>query len=175
MTIDDAKAAVNEVTEALLTQLDGVAERLRSDPGIVGAIFVSGKTNGFVVGEDIHGVRGLRFASDGERYARRFAGHMSRLSSIHKPLVAAIHGPALGAGFELALACDAIVASDDAATRVGFPEVRWGLLPVGNGLLRAARRAGLRAALSIGRAARRCPVRRPRGSASSTRSALGRR
>ena len=56
------------------------------------------------------------------------------------PVVAAIHGFCLGGGLELALACDVRVAQADA--RLGFPEVRLGLLPGGGGTQRAPRLVG---------------------------------
>src|SRR5207237_7329914 len=60
------------------------------------------------------------------------------------------HGPALGGGFELALACTATVASDDKKTILGLPEVKLGLMPAANGLIRVAERAGLRVAIDVG-------------------------
>ncbi len=55
-----------------------------------------------------------------------------------KPMIAAIEGGALGGGFEMALACDLIVAAQDA--RMGLPEVRFNLVAMGGGLLRLPRR-----------------------------------
>lgn len=52
----------------------------------------------------------------------------------HKPIIAAVQGAALGGGFEIALACDLVVAAETA--RFGLPEVRRGLLASGGGLLR---------------------------------------
>jgi 3-hydroxyacyl-CoA dehydrogenase/enoyl-CoA hydratase/3-hydroxybutyryl-CoA epimerase len=74
---------------------------------------------------------------------------MRRIETLHKPVVAAVHGAVLGGGFELALACHAVVASDDRATRLGLPEVHLGLLPAANGMLRVADRAGLRVAIDL--------------------------
>jgi len=59
-------------------------------------------------------------------------------ATVKKPLVAAVEGWALGGGFELALACDLIVASQDA--RFGFPEVTRGLVPSEGGLIRLPHR-----------------------------------
>ena len=65
-------------------------------------------------------------------------------------MVACVHGSALGGGFELALACTATVATDDPKTVLGLPEVKLGLMPAANGLLRVAERAGLRVAIDLG-------------------------
>jgi enoyl-CoA hydratase/carnithine racemase len=150
VTLDDASAATNVFTGAFASQLDGVRERLRSDAHIVGAVLVSGKPAIFVVGRDIEALQRLRLARDAAQMARGFARGLERLRGLGKPVVAAVHGAALGAGFELALACTGIVASDDATTTFGLPEVHLGLLPAANGLLRVAERSGLRTALDLG-------------------------
>ena len=65
------------------------------------------------------------------------------------PVVAAIHGACLGGGLEVALACRYRVASDDAKTVVGLPEVMLGLIPGAGGTQRLPRLIGLRAALDL--------------------------
>ena len=154
VTIDDGSrgegASLNTITRAFMSQLSGLVERLRDDPGIVAAVLTSGKEESFVVGANIQMLQKLRFAADGERMSLELARGFSRLRTLGKPVVAAIHGQALGGGFELALACTAIVLSDDRATAVGLPEVKLGLLSGGNGLLRLAERAGLQVALDLG-------------------------
>jgi 3-hydroxyacyl-CoA dehydrogenase len=64
-----------------------------------------------------------------------------------KPVVAAIHGTALGGGFELALACHARVMARQA--KIGLPEVKLGLLPGAGGTQRTPRLAGMLAALDL--------------------------
>jgi 3-hydroxyacyl-CoA dehydrogenase/enoyl-CoA hydratase/3-hydroxybutyryl-CoA epimerase len=66
-----------------------------------------------------------------------------------KPVVAAINGHALGGGLELALACHARFAIDDARLKIGQPEVKLGLLPGGGGTVRLARLVGIQQALQI--------------------------
>jgi 3-hydroxyacyl-CoA dehydrogenase/enoyl-CoA hydratase/3-hydroxybutyryl-CoA epimerase len=75
---------------------------------------------------------------------------MNKLEALDKPVVAAIHGAALGGGLELALACTARVVTDDPKTQLGLPEVQLGLLPGANGLQRLARLVGLQDALDMG-------------------------
>jgi 3-hydroxyacyl-CoA dehydrogenase/enoyl-CoA hydratase/3-hydroxybutyryl-CoA epimerase len=77
-------------------------------------------------------------------------GHaLRKLEGLRKPVVAAVHGRVLGGGFELALACHAIVASDDTDTCLALPEVHVGMMCAGNGTLRVASRAGLRVAIDL--------------------------
>ena len=62
---------------------------------------------------------------------------MNRIAALQIPTVAAIHGAAVGGGYELCLACDYRIASPDHATKIGLPETKIGLLP-GVGRLDAA-------------------------------------
>ncbi|HEY9618692.1 MAG TPA: enoyl-CoA hydratase-related protein, partial [Microcoleaceae cyanobacterium] len=68
---------------------------------------------------------------------------VQRIYYFHKPIVAAVHGRALGGGCELAMACPHVVA--DAETYIGLVELSVGLIPAGGGLMRMARWIGNRA------------------------------
>src|SRR5690606_32968929 len=81
-------------------------------------------------------------AREGQRIFRR-------IELLPVPSVAAIHGVCLGGGTEMALACDARLASDSPATRIGLPEVRLGIIPGFGGTVRLPRLIGLRAALDL--------------------------
>ena len=127
---------------------------------------MSGK-NGFVAGADIDMLTQVRFAQDAERRPASSRAACSASPSIAKPVIAAIHGAALGGGFELALACHALVLTCDPTTVVGLPEVELGLLPAANGLFRIAESAGLAVALDLGLSGKHLradegPVARPR-------------
>ncbi|MDB4935157.1 MAG: Enoyl-CoA hydratase, partial [Labilithrix sp.] len=92
----------------------------------------------------------LRFSKDAEDASLEVGKRFARIAASAKPVVACVHGAALGGGFELALACTAAVATDDPKTALGLPEVKLGLMPAANGLLRVAQRAGLRVAIDLG-------------------------
>jgi 3-hydroxyacyl-CoA dehydrogenase/enoyl-CoA hydratase/3-hydroxybutyryl-CoA epimerase len=139
----------NTITPAFGAQLDAVIDRVEQDASIAAAVVVSGKPDSFVVGANIGMLKSVKFATDAERLALLSAKTMRRLEALKKPVVAAVHGAALGGGFELALACHSIVATDDTKTLLGLPEVQLGLCAAGNGMLRAAQRAGLRAAIDL--------------------------
>ena len=80
-----------------------------------------------------------------------FAGLVER--EVSKPIIAAINGPALAGGFEIALACDFVVASEDAV--FGLPEVQRGLLAAAGGPVRLAAR--IRARITAGTCSRPAP------------------
>jgi 3-hydroxyacyl-CoA dehydrogenase/enoyl-CoA hydratase/3-hydroxybutyryl-CoA epimerase len=71
--------------------------------------------------------------------SRRLTLLYRRLETCGKPFVAAVGGVCLGGAFELALACHYRVVADDAATRVGLPEVKVGLFPGAGGTQRVSR------------------------------------
>src|SRR5581483_4264940 len=74
---------------------------------------------------------------------------MNRLAALPIPTVAAIHGAAVGGGYEVCLACDYRVASTDRSTKIGLPETQLGLLPAWGGATRLPRLIGLPAALDL--------------------------
>ena len=139
----------NTITPAFGAQLDGVIDRVEQDASIAAAVVVSGKAESFVVGANIGMLKAIKFATDAERLALQAAKTMRRLQALKKPVVAAVHGAALGGGFELALACHCIVATEDPKTVLGLPEVQLGLCAAGNGMMRLTQRAGLRAAIEL--------------------------
>ena len=117
--------AVNTATaEALAAALDELDER---DDLVLGVLTGAGGT--FCAGMD------LKAFLAGERPVipgRGFAGLVEHPPA--KPLIAAVEGAAVAGGFEIALACDLIVAADNAV--FGLPEVKRGLVATGGGLLR---------------------------------------
>lgn len=84
--------------------------------------------------------------------ASGFGGLTSRFD-LDKPVIAAVNGLALGGGFELALACDLVVADESA--EFALPEVNVGLAALAGGLQRLPRQIGLKAAMGIALTGRR--------------------
>lgn len=150
VTIDDPQAPHNTITPAFAAALCDELDALEQSPKVNAIVVRSGKADSFLVGANIEFVRALRFAKDAEDVSREIATRLARIARSKKPIVACAHGPVLGGGFELTLACTATVASDDPKTVFGLPEVKLGLVPAGNGLLRIAQRAGLRTAIDLG-------------------------
>jgi enoyl-CoA hydratase len=108
----------------------------------VRVLVLTGAGGFFSAGMDLKGfVAGEMPVADG----RGFGGIVERPPL--KPVIAAVEGYALAGGFELALACDLIVASD--AARFGLPEVRRGLMAAAGGLLRLPQRIPYHLAMEI--------------------------
>ncbi len=150
LVLDDPEASVNTLTQAFGEQLAALLDTIESNDSILGVVVSSAKKQSFIVGANIQMVAAIKFAQEAERGAADLAQLFGRIKASKKIFVAAIDGPALGGGFEFALACHAIILSDSPKTMVALPEVQLGLLPGANGLLRVAERADVRVALDLG-------------------------
>ena len=115
------------------------------DPAIA-AIVVMGASRMFMAGADIS-------EFDGPIRDPQMPAVIAAIEDCAKPVVAAMSGAALGAGFELALACDARIATEDAV--LGLPEVLLGVIPGAGGTQRLPRLIGISRAINlIGRGSR---------------------
>jgi enoyl-CoA hydratase len=114
---------LNLFEPALITALRTTFETLTRDASIRAAV-LTGRGRAFAAGMNVHVLRGLDAAS-----ARTLISELcAAIDAVHRapfPVLAAVHGACLGAGFELALACDLRVAAADAS--FGLPEVRVGV------------------------------------------------
>ena len=151
VTIDESREPQSILTAGFRAQLGAAISRIEEDASVAAVVvLLSGRAQRVLVGETLKFLTSIKFATDAERMASELGQVLRRLETLRKPVVAAVHGSALGGGFEIALGCHAIVASSDAKTALGLPAVRIGLIPPANGLLRVAARAGLRVATDLG-------------------------
>jgi 3-hydroxyacyl-CoA dehydrogenase/enoyl-CoA hydratase/3-hydroxybutyryl-CoA epimerase len=150
LTLDDPGETHNTITPQLGAELAAALDAADADGRVRAIVLRSEKKDSFLVGANIDYLRTIRFAKDAEEASLEVGRRFARIASSRKPVVACVHGSALGGGFELALACTATVATDDPKTALGLPEVKLGLMPAANGLLRVAERAGLRVAIDLG-------------------------
>jgi enoyl-CoA hydratase/carnithine racemase len=133
----------NALSPELMEELASICERWDEDPG-VRCIVIAGGDDWFAAGADIRVMAERSFA---EALTSPTARFWPRLAAIRTPLVAAVSGYALGGGCELALACDMIVASEEA--QFGQPEILLGIIPGGGGTQRLARVMGKQRAMEL--------------------------
>ncbi len=112
----------------------------------VGAMILTGTGKGFIAGADISEYHCASQASF-ESYQSLSRSVFTALERTPKLTVAAVNGYALGGGFEIALCCDVIFASDLA--KFGLPEIKLGLIPGGGGTQRLTRAVGRRFAKEV--------------------------
>jgi enoyl-CoA hydratase len=132
--------ALNALNAATLDDLLAAATELADNPDIKVVIVTGQGDKAFVAGADIQEMQPMN-PMQGMAFSQKGHMAMSFLERMNKPVIAAVNGYALGGGFELALSCDIIYASEKA--RVGFPEVTLGILPGFGGTQRTARLAGI--------------------------------
>ena len=114
-----------------------------------GLVIASGKKNQYVAGADLSLLRGGTPQSDIEKASRSMQRVLNDLAALPFVTVAAINGPALGGGLEIALACDTRIAADAPNVRLGLTETRLGLIPAAGGTQRLPRLIGLPRALDM--------------------------
>jgi 3-hydroxyacyl-CoA dehydrogenase len=127
---------VNALAPGIREELLTGVERANADPDIVG-IVVTGRGTTFVAGADIRSFDAIATRDASLERSRRMHKLLDALEDSARPIVAAIRGPALGAGLELAMACHYRIAAPDA--RLGQPEVTLGLIPGAGGTQRLPR------------------------------------
>ena len=124
-------------------ELAKVFDEFAADPELWVAI-LTGAGRGFCAGNDLkHQATGGDMSGQPET---GFAGLTSRFD-LAKPVIAAVNGVAMGGGFEIALACDLIVASEDAT--FALPEPRVGLAALAGGIHRLPRQIGPKNAMGM--------------------------
>jgi 3-hydroxyacyl-CoA dehydrogenase / enoyl-CoA hydratase / 3-hydroxybutyryl-CoA epimerase len=149
VTVDRPGEAVNTLGASLIGELEGIFLRVDDDQLIKGMVLASGKPDSFIAGADIEEFRNVQSAVEAERMSRMGQDVLVRLERLRVPVVAAIHGPCLGGGLEMALACRYRVCTEDAKTAFAAPEVQLGIIPGMGGTQRLPRRVGLQAALDM--------------------------
>ncbi len=142
LRFDRPESGANIFDAATLNDLDEHVDAIEKDRSLRGLIITSAKKSIFVAGADLQTL--LRQAQTGE--LRDFIANgqriFNRVAALKIPTVAAINGASAGGGYEIALACDYRVASDEPATVIGLPETTLGLVPAWGGCTRLPRLIG---------------------------------
>lgn len=137
--------AVNPLTSR---ELENAFDEFSEDPEAWVCIVTGAGDRGFCVGNDLkfHAENFAKMPELNAQLKRGFAGITERYDCF-KPMIAAVNGMALGGGFEIALACDIIVASENAA--FGLPEPRVGLMALAGGVHRLSRQIPYHVAMGM--------------------------
>jgi len=142
LTFDRPDSGANIFDAATLDELNEHLDAVENDTSIRGLIITSAKKSIFVAGADLKTLLQATKTGEMRGFIERGQQVFNRLANLKIPTVAAVHGASAGGGYEVALACDYRVASDDPATRIGLPETGLGLLPAWGGCTRLPRLIG---------------------------------
>lgn len=132
---------VNGLGHELRSGLDAALLKAQEDSGVE-AVIIHGAGKMFCGGADIR-----QFGTSKAGAEPTLRSIASRIASMSKPVIAAIHSMALGGGLELAMACHFRIAAR--GSKLGLPEVKLGLLPGGGGTQRLPRLVGIEMALQM--------------------------
>ncbi len=162
VTVDDGVAlvlmdkqgeALNTLDPSLFEDVTGIIDQLENDHAVRAVVLASRKPEGFLAGANIRWFETLRSADEATSLLREGQAVFNRIEELHtkhgKPVVAAIHGPALGGGLEYALTASARIVTDSPKTQLGQPEVQLGILPAVGGTQRLPGLIGIANALDL--------------------------
>jgi crotonobetainyl-CoA hydratase len=128
---------VNAIDTATSRELATAFATLRDDPDLRVGIITGGGERFFSAGWDLKAAASGAEDAESDHGPGGFAG-LTEMFDLDRPVIAAVNGLAVGGGFELALACDLIVAADHA--EFFLPEVTLGMIPDAGGVLRLPQR-----------------------------------
>jgi enoyl-CoA hydratase len=144
LVVLDRPEVLNALSFGLLAELVAALEDLDIDDAVRAIVVTGAGDRAFAAGADI---KEMADASPEWLADRGGFGRWDELRMIRKPIIAAVRGFALGGGCELALACDLVVAGEDA--QFGQPEIRIGVMPGAGGTQRLTRAIGKARAMDL--------------------------
>ncbi|MEM6567246.1 MAG: 3-hydroxyacyl-CoA dehydrogenase NAD-binding domain-containing protein [Planctomycetota bacterium] len=131
----------------MLRDLDAAFTELEGDAAIEGVVLTGRRPDQFLAGADVEAIAQITDPSVVRKAVMQVHDLFARLARMKAFTVAAVGGPVPGGAFEISLACDAIVATDDSKTRIGLPETQLGIIPGWGGSHRLPWRVGIPSAL----------------------------
>ena len=134
-------AVMNAINPKMHAELQTAFDDFAADPEQFVAVVTGAGDRAFCAGSDLKA-----FDRHGGYPKNGYAGLIERFD-LAKPVIAAVNGLALGGGFEVALACDVVIASETAS--FGLPEPLVGAVALGGGLHRLSRQIGLKQAMGL--------------------------
>ena len=146
--LDVKGRSLNVLNGRTLADLDAAFDRVAAEkPRLL--VLASAKPTGFLAGADVREFTHINDPQEARAASERGQKVFDKLAGLSVPSLAVVHGPCLGGGLELALACDARAAVDHPKTQFGLPEIKLGLIPGWGGTQRLPRAVGLERALQI--------------------------
>jgi 3-hydroxyacyl-CoA dehydrogenase/enoyl-CoA hydratase/3-hydroxybutyryl-CoA epimerase len=156
LIFDQQGKSVNVMGEEYAAAMPGALDELEAMKGDIAGVYIrSGKPGQFFAGGDITMMLEMDLNPSEEERAAMFKGlleakePLARLERLGVPIAVGINGPALGGGYEIALACHHRIALDSPKVKVGLPEAMLGLMPGAGGVVRMVRLLGMQEALTL--------------------------
>src|ERR1700678_3543751 len=149
LTLDDPTGSANVMNEHYAESMHKAVEKLVAEKDSITGVVIASAKKTFFAGGDLKGMIKLGPENAGEAFdtVESVKAQLRALETLGKPVLAAINGAALGGGLEIALAWHHRIIVDDPKAKLGFPEVKLGLLPGAGGVTRSVRMFGIAAAL----------------------------
>ena len=138
--------ALNALNQELLTELETALRSIGGDSE-VRVVILTGKGRAFCAGADMKSLESMENPQQMREHLCQIYKVHDLLESLGQPVIAALNGLTLAGGLELAMACDLIVASEEA--RIGDQHARYGLIPGGGATQRLPRRIGINRAKEL--------------------------
>jgi 3-hydroxyacyl-CoA dehydrogenase/enoyl-CoA hydratase/3-hydroxybutyryl-CoA epimerase len=149
LTLDDPNQSANTMNAAYVASMGATVDRLEAEKDEIKGVVLTSAKKTFFAGGDLNDLKQVRpeHAAELAEGLKVVKGQLRRLETLGVPVVAAINGAALGGGLEICLATHHRIAVDSPKVKLGFPEVKLGLLPGGGGVVRSVRMFGIADAL----------------------------
>ncbi|MEX0820837.1 MAG: 3-hydroxyacyl-CoA dehydrogenase NAD-binding domain-containing protein [Rhodothermales bacterium] len=147
--LDQRDDAHNKLSTRALDEIGQAIDEAKAEPDVRGIVVLSAKADSFIVGADVREIQAFSSRDEAAALSRTAHALIERVRGLDIPIVAGIHGPAIGGGLEFALACTMRIATDHPATTFSLPEVKLGLLPGGGGTQFLPRLIGIQQSLPM--------------------------
>jgi len=142
-------AKMNSLNIEVMEEMQTLYDQVQARPDVQAGVLISGKPGCFIAGADIKMLEACQTQKEASTISKRGQDFMNVIEQSSKPIVAAIMGPCLGGGLEVAMGCHYRIAVDGYKTTLGLPEVMLGLLPGSGGTQRLPKLVGLPNSLDL--------------------------
>lgn len=156
LIFDQQGKTVNVMGDEYAEAMPRALDELEAMAGDIRGVYVrSGKPGQFFAGGDITAMLEMDLDPPAEERERMYSellkskAPLARLERLGVPVAVGINGPALGGGYEIALACHHRIALDSPQVKIGLPEAMLGLMPGAGGVVRMVRMLGMQEALTL--------------------------